>query len=173
MTMRLRKLESKDVSGILEWMKDENINCFFRFDAGNVSEDTVASFIQSAQDTSENLHLAIVNAEDEYLGTISLKEINHTARNAEYAISTRACVHGTGAAFQATLEILRIAFEELHLHRVYLNVLEENSRANRFYQKCGFRFEGQFRDHLCLRGELKNLNWYALLATDYYDAKNG
>jgi RimJ/RimL family protein N-acetyltransferase len=104
------------------------------------------------------MHLAIVDEKDYYLGTISLKEIDHAAKNAEYAISTRASAHGTGAALQATREILRIAFEELHLDRVYLNVLDENSRANRFYQKCGFRYEGQFRDHLLIRGELKNLN---------------
>jgi diamine N-acetyltransferase len=170
MTIQLRKLESKDIPGILEWMKDENINCFFRFDSGKVSEESVALFIQSTQDTSESLHLAIVDEMDEYLGTISLKEIDHVAKNAEYAISTRTCAHGTGVALQATREILRIAFEELHLHRIYLNVLEENSRANRFYQKCGFHYEGQFRDHLCLRGKLKNLNWYAMLVTDYNGA---
>lgn len=49
---------------------------------------------------------------------------------------------------------------------MYLNVLEENVRANKFYVKCGFVLEGQFRDHLCLQGEYKNLNWYTMINPD-------
>lgn len=166
--MKLRKLMPKDAERMLEWMKDPSINRFFRFDAEKMTIDSVLEFIQSAQDTKYNMHLAIVDDNDNYVGTVSLKNIDYEALNAEYAISTCASVHGTGVAFEATREILRIAFEELKLHRVYLNVLEDNQRANRFYQKFGFTYEGQFREHLMLRsGELKNLNWYSMLKSEY------
>lgn len=165
--MKLRKLELKDAGGMLSWMKDPSVNRFFRFTEDSVSLEKAESFILSAQDTSKDMHLAIVDEDDTYLGTVSLKNIDPTARNAEYAISTCARVHGTGAAFDATHEILRIAFKELNLHRVYLNVLEENERANRFYIKCGFVYEGQFREHLDIRGEFKNLNWYSILDHEF------
>ena len=51
--------------------------------------------------------------------------------------------------------------------RVYLNVLEENVRANKFYKKCGFRYEGTFQDHLCIHGAYKNLNWYGIRKEDF------
>ena len=40
--------------------------------------------------------------DDEYLGTISLKNIDLKNKNAEYAISTRKKARGTGANQQAT-----------------------------------------------------------------------
>jgi RimJ/RimL family protein N-acetyltransferase len=165
--MKLRKLELKDAQGMLSWMKDPEVNCFFQFSTDNITIESVNKYINDAQDTSCNMHLAITNDEDEYLGTISLKSIDNEAKNAEYAISLCKKAHGTGVAFKSTKEILRIAFEDLNLHRVYLNVIEENERANNFYKKCGFVFEGKFREHLDIRGDLKNLNWYSLLKEEF------
>jgi RimJ/RimL family protein N-acetyltransferase len=165
--MTLRDLQPKDAPGILSWMKDPAVNCFFRFSGDAVTLASVEAFIEKSKDKSKNLHLAIVDDNDTYMGTISLKEIDTDARNAEYAISTCSHVHGKGVAFDATREILRIAFEDLHLHRVYLNVLEENERANHFYLKCGFVYEGQFREHVFIRGTLKNINWYSMLASEF------
>ena len=88
-------------------------------------------------------------------------------KNAEYAVVTRKCAQGTGIAYEATMDILEYAFEKLGLHRVYLNVLEENVRANKFYKKCGFRYEGTFQDHLCIHGAYKNLNWYGIRKEDF------
>ena len=169
--MKLRKLEPKDVEGMLSWMTDSSVNRFFRFSRETVSIESISEFIQQAQHMEKDRHMAIVDDSDTYVGTISLKNIDIAASNAEYAISTCASVHGSGVAFDATKEILRIAFEEMKLHRVYLNVLEENERANRFYQRCGFVFEGQFREHIHLRGGLKNLNWYSMLNDEYADSE--
>jgi diamine N-acetyltransferase len=165
--MKLRKLMPKDAEGMLGWMKDPSVNRFFRFEAEMMTTERVLDFIQLSQDTEKDMHLAIVDDDDAYMGTISLKNIDIIASNAEYAISTCARVHGTGVAFEATKEILRIAFKDLNLHRVYLNVLEDNERANRFYQKLGFVFEGRFREHLMVHGELKSLNWYSILKSEY------
>jgi RimJ/RimL family protein N-acetyltransferase len=167
--MKLRKLLLKDTDGILSWMNDPAVRRFFRFEQDATTPESVIEFINNAQNTERNMHLAIVDDLDTYLGTISLKSIDHGARNAEYAISTCSQVHGKGIASEATREILNIAFNQLHLHRVYLNVLEENERANNFYLKLGFVFEGQFRDHINIRGELKNLNWYSLLAPEFFN----
>lgn len=167
--MILRKLLQKDAPGIYEWMNDKDINCFFRFEKESATMNNITRFIDTAQDTNENLHLAVVNDDDEYLGTVSLKSINHTAKNAEYAISMRKCAQGSGAALYASREILKIGFEQMGLHRIYLNVLTENGRANHFYQKFGFLFEGEFKDHILIHGELKSLKWYRLLKEEFED----
>ncbi|MDO4988578.1 MAG: GNAT family protein [Synergistes sp.] len=154
-------MRNEDAVYMLEWMHDPAVNSNFRFDFGSMNKEKVLAFIENSF-SEETQHFAFVSESDEYLGTISLKHISQVDRNAEYAITTRVCAQGTGAAFNATFNILKYAFEELNLHRVYLNVLEENGRANAFYRKCGFVYEGQFKDHLYLRGEYKNLNWYAM-----------
>lgn len=80
--------------------------------------------------------------------------------SAEYAISTRKYVHGTGATALATKEVLRIAFEKLGLKTVYLNVLEENERASHFYRKMGFEFQRKEEHAVEIKGVWKTLNWY-------------
>lgn len=147
---------------MLEWMTDPKIIQFFRFDASKVTEESCLAFIAAASQQKNCRHWAIADENDTYLGTISLKEI--TASNAEYAISTRSCAHGTGAAMEATRQVLAIAFEALGLSRVYLNVLADNGRANAFYVKAGFRFTHTEKDAVAIRGEMKNLNWYEYTA---------
>lgn len=172
MNVKLRPLSSKDAPYMLEWMTDPEITRFFRFDAANVTEASCREYIDNASKQDNAVHFAIADENDEYLGTISLKDIDTENRCAEYAISTRKKAHGTGAATQATEQILRYAFETLGLDRVYLNVLAENGRANAFYRKAGFRFVREEPNALELRGEPKTLNWYEIMSSDKKEQSN-
>ncbi|HBL26069.1 MAG TPA: GNAT family N-acetyltransferase [Acidobacteria bacterium] len=55
-------------------------------------------------------------------------------------------MRGTGAAVEMMRLALRIAFEELHMHRVELGVFHVNRRAIALYEKVGFHGEGVRRD---------------------------
>lgn len=165
--MKLRKLQPKDADRMLSWMKDPDINKFFLMDKNNINKKSVLLFIEGSQIVKENLHLAITDEEDNYVGTVSLKDIDLENKKAEYAIATCKEIHGTGLAEDATNEILRIAFEELLLNKVYLNVLSENKRAIRFYEKNKFVFEGEFIEHYMIDNYYKNLKWYRILTQEY------
>ena len=108
---------------------------------------------------------------DDYLGTISLKDVDIISGNAEYAISLRKKAQGRGIATQATKELLKKAFEQFGFEKVYLNVLADNEHAIHLYEKCGFVYEGEFRRHLFLKGEYKTLKWYSVLKKEYYNTK--
>lgn len=171
-SMVLRKLKQEDAVGMLEWMQDEQIRRNFRFttDKKRLTQTEVLEFIDTADYVfrdKNSIHYAVTQAGGEYLGTVSLKNIDLTAKNAEYAIVLRKKAQGKGLAWEATKEILRLAFLEFGLERVYLNVLKENKRAVRLYEKCGFVYEGEFRRHLFLRGEYKMLRWYGILKEEY------
>ena len=167
----LRRLEEKDTRGMLEWMHDPSINRWFKFDPARVTEESVLEFIRNSF-TEKNRHYAVVDESDEYLGTISLEDIDNENGHALFSISMRSCAIGTGAASAAAKELLCIAFEQMGLERVYLNVLSDNERARRFYEKTGFRFEGRFRRHLKLRGEWQDWDWYAILLDEYNAGNN-
>jgi len=160
--MRLRALELKDAELMLEWMKDEDLNRYFRFDADSVTLDSVKDYISKASSCESDKHYAIVEDDDIYLGTISLKNIDVNNSNAEYAVALRKVSIGSGIARAATLDILNKAFEMFHLNKVYLNVVSENKRAVRFYEKMEFTFEGEFVEHLRIRGVYHNLKWFAI-----------
>ena len=61
-------------------------------------------------------------------------------------IGDKAC-WGKGYGPDAIRQLLRYAFEELNLHKVYLTHFGQNERGRRCYEKCGFVQEGVLRDH--------------------------
>ncbi len=158
----IRRLEHKDAPLMLEWMHEENINRAFRQPFGRFTAEHAVHFIDNSFN-EKNRHFAVVNETDEYLGTVSLKNISQTDRSAEYAIIVRSTARGTGVARRATENILNYAFDTLGLHRVYLNVLEQNERARHFYTKCGFMYEGTSRDAILLNGRYESLAWYGMI----------
>ena len=165
---KLRKLEIKDMQGMLEWMHDEEIMKCFRMN--RASEEKIKIFIENSFD-NENKHNAIVDDQDNYLGTISLKHIDEKNGNAEYAIVLRRKAMGSGVAKEATRQLLEIAFKELKLNKIYLNVLSENKRAIGFYKKMNFKFEGEFKQHLRMNESYVDLSWYAIYKEDYVNAR--
>ena len=55
-------------------------------------------------------------------------------------------VRGKGIGKQMIKEVLKIAFEQLQLHRVHLGVFDFNHAAIACYEKAGFTKEGLLRD---------------------------
>ena len=155
----LRPLNENDVQGMQEWMNDDSINAFFDLLPSQKTEESIRHFIQTSQ-TDRNHHYAIVNEQDEYLGTISLKNIHLKNKHAEYAIVLRKKAQGLGIGFMATQALLNIAKVELHLHKVYLTVLKENQYAIRMYEKAGFKHQGLFQDHLFQNGQYRDLLYF-------------
>ena len=165
--MRLGDLALKDAEGMLSWMHDPASADIFQCDFNSFTEDDVKNFILNSKNDENNVHYACVDDSDNYLGTVSLKHIDKHANNAEYAVSFCKAAQGTGAAKFATEEILKIAFNELNLERVYLNVISVNERANAFYKKMGFIYEGTFKKHILINGKLRDLNWYRILKEEF------
>ena len=168
----LRKLKKEDAAGMLEWMHDPEVQKGLRMNAAKKTEADALKFIEEASTEPADggsVHFAIVDEEDQYQGTISLKNFDFQSGNAEYAICLRGSAQHKGMAAQATREILCLAFEKYKLEKVYLSVLSQNAKAIQMYEKAGFVYEGERRRHLFLNGEYKNLKQYSMLKEEYYN----
>ena len=131
--MNLRELKIKDAPLMLEWMHDPFVVENMQTDFASKTLDDCKNFIIAAQDTSENIHKAIVDENDIYMGTVSLKNID--AQSAEFAITVRRCAMGKGFSKFAMTEIIQLGFEKMNLNTVYWCVSPDNKRAVRFYDK--------------------------------------
>ena len=160
--MRLRELKEKDVNGMLEWMHSKETKEIFEKDFNSLTKEQVLEFINKSSELNNELHYACVDNNDNYLGTISLKDIDNENKKAELAISFRKKAQGIGAASFAMNEILKKAFNELNLNKVYLNVLETNKRAIAFYEKTGFRKFIGSKKQVLKNNEYQNLVWYEI-----------
>jgi len=164
----LRLLHERDAPFMLEWLTDPEITRCFRFEAGQMTMESVLKFIADSSNMDKNANFAITESEnDEYLGTVSLKNIDYNVKSAEYAISLRKKAQGKGCGYAATADILKYAFNKLGLKRVYLNVLSDNENAVKFYERFGFVYEGEFLNHIFAHGEVRSLKWFRLTENEY------
>ena len=131
--MNLRKLELNDVPLMLEWMHDPDVVKNMQADFAHKTLNDCENFIKASQIDSKNLHLAVVDDDNTYMGTVSLKNIKNGV--AEFAITVRKSAMGRGFSKYAMSEIIRIGFEELNLKSIYWCVSPENTRAVKFYDK--------------------------------------
>lgn len=168
----LRELKEKDAPLMLEWMHDDNVQKSFQKNMKDITISGAKKFCYDSKfpkkiSSGQNMHFAIINEGDEYLGTISLKNFDLLNKMAEYAIVLRKKVYGKKIAKRATILLLKKAFYDYKLHKVYLNVLDDNISAIRLYKSCGFICEGKSRDHLLINGKYKTVIWYSILKKEF------
>lgn len=135
--MRLRKLSLADAPLMLQWMHDENVVHHLGTDFSQKTLEDCVGFIEYANIAEKDLHLAIVNDTDEYMGTVSLKHIQNGM--AEFAITVRACAMGQGFSRFGMAAILEKGIKELGLTAIYWCVSKHNARAVRFYDKNNYQ----------------------------------
>lgn len=137
--MVLRQLKQKDAEYMLEWMHDDNVYSYLGKDFSGMTIGDCQRFIEeSLQNPGNGRNFAIVDENDEYMGTVSLKNIEWEEQRAEYAISCRTKAMGKGFARRASEELFQVASGELGLKLIYLYVRTSNVRAQKLYDKLGF-----------------------------------
>ena len=134
--MKLRKLEIKDAPFMLEWMHDKSVLEDLRTNFLSKTMEDCVNFINKSKNDDTNWNVAIVDEQDIYMGTVSLKNIKMDS--AEFGITIRSCAMGKGYALWAMNEAIRVGFEEMNIYSVYWCVSPDNHRAVRFYDKNGF-----------------------------------
>lgn len=163
--MHLRKLNLKDAPLMLEWMHDENVtkNLKANFAAKTISD--AESFIRSSWSDCNNIHFAIASDQDEYMGTVSLKNVENGS--AEFAITVRTVAMTKGYSWYGMEAIIEKAFNELGLESVYWCVNRNNKRAVRFYDKHNFHEAVDIPQYILERYHgVDNLKWYSVLKGD-------
>ena len=161
MNKSIRGLKEKDARRMFEGLNDKTNLKYLTLGYRDFSYDDCLSFIND--DGSQNKHFAIVNDNDEWCGTVSLKNIDCKNKKAEYAIVTSKDIQGTGLAKKATLEVIEYAFNYLGLNKIFLNVVVENERAINFYLKCGFSYIGTSHNSVLLGERFYDLKWFEIL----------
>lgn len=137
--MKLRKLEEKDAPLMLEWMHDESVVKDLNRNFGAMKIEDCLRFIENSKDESVNLHMAIVDDKDEYMGTVSLKDIDANKKFAEFGITIRKCAMGSNISTDAMKAMLSYGKEKLAIRDIFWCVDPKNVRALRFYDKNGYK----------------------------------
>ena len=167
MNIGLRKLTLKDAKDIYENINDPVVSRWTALIPYPYPKDLAKKFIRSSRyktKKGKSLILGIELLENKkIIGVISLMHINKIHKRAEIGYWLGKKYWGKGVMTQAVKEILKIAFGEMKLHRVYAKIFEENIASRKTVEKCGFKHEGLHKDSCFKNGKYRSVITYAIL----------
>lgn len=153
--VRIRALEKTDIENIMSWVNNHEVTRYLLAFSVPISRSSEEQWLERAVIHRESDKLfAIETLEGEYLGNCGLHLIDSIHRHAELGIAIGKATHlGRGYGTDAINVLLRMAFQSLNLHKVYLRVFSENKRGIRCYEKCGFKTVGRMAQHRFIEGQ--------------------
>jgi UDP-4-amino-4,6-dideoxy-N-acetyl-beta-L-altrosamine N-acetyltransferase len=163
----LRALEREDMPLLQKWMNDPELTYWLGPRAPISLEEQNRWFDKLVVDSSKR-KLMIEDVEGRSIGLVSLMDINYKDNCAEFGIYLgEKNSMGKGQGKDATLTMLRFAFLELGLNRLYLFVLQENTRAIKSFESCGFTQDAVLRESMFFNGKYHNQVLMSILHNEF------
>jgi len=173
--LKLRPLRDSDVDDLWPYVSDPQFPKMMSWAAHTDKEQTRA-FIKA-------MHEAFVAGTDcvwaiEYVGkawgTIGLDGITWEMRawrvdRAEIGFWLAPPMWKQGLMTEATLAVMRFAFEVLGLHKLTIGCFAENAASRRVIEKCGFRYIGRHEDDVWRDGAWHAGLRFEMLASEWND----
>ncbi|HLW09269.1 MAG TPA: GNAT family protein [Fermentimonas sp.] len=165
----LRALEPEDYSSLHKWRNDEEIGHSFSGRKLFTSTLNEKKWIEERIFDKENVSCAICLKEtDEFIGCIFLNNIDFINRSGHCPTFIGEKKHwGKGYATEARILMLRFAFYEKGLERIWANVHEDNLGSLKMLEKCGYKKEGVLRKSSFVNGVFKNYVVLSVLRDEF------
>lgn len=171
--VRLRAIERSDIPTFVRWFNDPEVRRYLTVQTpvSTAQEELwFEDILQRQQRREDFIFVAEARVGDEWvpIGNVGLHRINWKDRSAVFGIVLGEKAYwDQGYGTNATRTVLRFAFEELNLHRVELEVIDENIRARRCYEKAGFRHEGTRRQAIFSEGRYYDVYLMSVLREEF------
>lgn len=157
--MRLRPIEGRDAERLWEAVQDPE-GTRLTGTTATFTREQINEWASTVSDRPGRYDWAICPAamrdgkpvSDDMIGEIVLNDLDEDVRSANLRLQLLPNYRGRGYGREAIQEVLRFAFDGVdgepgpRLHRVSLDVLSINPRAQALYESLGFREEGRLRD---------------------------
>lgn len=160
----LRPMTKADTDRIICWRNSEAVRTKFIYQE-LFTHATHEEWIRNMIETGRAVQMIICECkEDKPLGSVYIRDIDHIHHKGEYGIFIgEPEERGRGVGTAAAQLMLRYAFSEMDLHKIFLRVLADNVQAICSYEKAGFLREAYLRDDVCIKGEYKDIVLMAVI----------
>lgn len=143
MSLKYKDIDVKPLSfdecELLRELRNENKEYFFS--SGEISREQQANWYRNYLE-KENDYVFSVYCDDIWIGSASLYNIKNDEGEFGRIVIDGKRVNKNGLGTQAVEAVCRIGFDWLCLKRISLEVLSDNKRAVRVYEKAGFEYVG-------------------------------
>lgn len=140
----LRQWENSDTENLYEYAKDPDVGPIAGWPAHKSLEES-RNVIKNVLNGKETYAICL-KTDNKAIGAIELKLKGHTDMTerddeCELGFWLGKPFWGQGIIPEAVQEILRHAFEDIGMTRVWAGYYEGNIKSKRVQEKCGFRFQ--------------------------------
>lgn len=161
MKIAIRNFQEEDIPYKVKWINDKANNKYLHYDLP-LREDRTLEWYRTLKDRDDRVDYTITCA-GEPAGLIGLLNIDLNKKEAEYYI----CLggekfKGKGIASVATELLIKKAYREFGLRKIYLFTEVENVRAQKFFEKSGFKQEELLKKDLYYNGKYIDRYLYVL-----------
>lgn len=168
----LRPFRLDDVDAVYAYQSRPEVVRYLYWDVR--SRDEVAEVVAqrvanpTLEREGDTLVLAVVLEETGTLiGDVNLTWLSREHRSGEFGFVFHPDHHGHGYAAEAAVEMLRLGFDGLDLHRIIGRCEARNTASAKLMEKLGMRREAHFVQNEMFKGEWSDELVYAMLAEEW------
>ena len=171
--LTLRRYLETDYDDLLKLQSNDDVTRFLLYDTQTPEQVRDVSLPRRLADVpmdadGQALTLAVILRETgQHVGEVSLFVHNAAHRGGEIGFVFHPDFHGHGYAAEASVEVLRLGFEQLGMHRIIGRLDARNTGSANLLKRLGMRHEGTFRQNEFLKGEWTDEAVYAMLADEW------
>lgn len=164
--IQLRAVEPEDVDLLYQWENDREIWHLSRTLTPFSRFDIEQYVLNAGKDifTDKQVRMMIDKKESsETVGAIDLFDFDPLNRRTGIGILIRENHRNQGFAAEALKLVTGYCFETLMVHQVFANILADNDKSIRLFEKAGFKLSGNKRDWVLIESRWRDELFYQLI----------
>jgi RimJ/RimL family protein N-acetyltransferase len=170
--LTVRRYLETDYDDLLKLQSSADVTRFLLYDPKSPEQvrDSLAGRLADVSMNADDqaLTLAVILRETgQHVGEVTLFVHSAAHRTGEIGFVFHPDFHGRGFAAEASVEVLRIGFEELGMHRIIGRLDYRNTGSAKLLERLGLRLEAHFVRNEFLKGEWTDELVYAMLADEW------
>jgi diamine N-acetyltransferase len=163
---KLRPISLYDAKLTLKWRLSERAKLM---QTGAKTVEEQEAWIKRAKLKNDEITF-IIEFNDTPVGMFALCNINAAYRNCSIErllIGEIELVGNYPVAFESELLLCDYAFNELNMHKINGDIMEDNKNVIKFRKYLGYSFDGTLRDQYIIQGEFKSTLLVSVLKKEY------
>lgn len=172
MEIYIRPIDENDTDSILEWRNSDYVRSHFIFQDELRKEVHLDWLYNKVYKNLAKQYIICLTDNNKKIGTVYFSNIDKKHNKAEFGIYIAYLDKKyKGYGLISTILLLKIGFEELGLHKIYLRVFQDNLKAIKMYKKVGFKEEGLFKNDVYINGIYRNVVFMSIFQ-DVFNEKS-
>lgn len=172
----LRPLTINDTEYIISWRNSPEIIQRL-FNQEKLTREMHLKFYKENVETGKYVQYIIERIDASNIcsypvGTAFFKNIDLWNQKCEYGVFTKDLDEWKSEfGYIPTRLMIKKAFEEMNMNKVYVYVFSDNEEEINVYTKCGFKIEGELKQEIRANAEYKDVYYMAVLKETYEKSK--